>query len=164
VVLTKDDILGGKQYDDGCVPATWGLDLHYPHPLYAPYFKDNPFVSRAHFGGRVDDSHGELATNPRFFVDAEGGDFDREAGYMIPYRCLYSRNIENLFVPCRALSVTHEALGTVRVMKTLGMCGVAVGRAAYLSKKYSTTPRGVYQDYGDELKALWTKPGTYRIQ
>jgi hypothetical protein len=163
VVLTKDDILSGKQYDDGCARATWGLDLHYPHPLYLPYAEDNPYISRAHFGGRVDDSQGELAAHPRFFVHAEGGDFDREVGYPIPYRCLYSRNIDNLFVPCRALSVTHEALGTVRVMRTLGMCGVAIGRAAYLGKKYNTTPRGVYREHLDELKSLWSEHGTYRI-
>ncbi|MCO7114913.1 FAD-dependent oxidoreductase [Bacteroides uniformis] len=45
----------------------------------------------------------------------------------------------------RNISVTHVALGTVRVMRTTGMMGEVVGMAASLCKKYNTTPRGVYQ-------------------
>ena len=40
--------------------------------------------------------------------------------YWIPYRCLYSRNVPNLFMAGRDISVTHEALGAVRVMRTGG--------------------------------------------
>ena len=87
---------------------------------------------------------------------------NREKGFPIPYRALYSRNIENLFVPGRNLSVTHDALGTVRVMKTLGMCGVAVGKAAALASKYNTTPRGVYENHLEELIELWKLPGDHR--
>ena len=74
--------------------------------------------------------------------------------YAVPYRCLYSRNIENLFMAGRNISVTHVALGTVRVMRTTGMMGEVVGMAASLCKKYNTTPRGVYQKHLPELKAL----------
>ena len=52
-----------------------------------------------------------------------------------PTRCLYSRNIENLFMAGRNISVTHVALGTVRVMRTTGMMGEVVGMAASLCKK-----------------------------
>ena len=55
---------------------------------------------------------------------------DRKHGYPVPYRCFYSKNIENLFMAGRCISVTHEALGTVRVMKTGGMMGEVVGKAA----------------------------------
>ena len=54
----------------------------------------------------------------------------------------------------RNISVTHLALGTVRVMRTTGMMGEVVGMAAFLCKKYNTTPRGVYQKHLPELKAL----------
>lgn len=54
----------------------------------------------------------------------------------------------------RNISVTHVALGTVRVMRTTGMMGEVVGMAAFLCKKYNTTPRGVYQKHLPELKAL----------
>lgn len=163
VVLSKEDILSKRQFPDACVIVTWGLDLHYPHPLYSPSTADNPFISRAHFGGRVDDAAGPLARSPGFYVDApDGKRFDRTKGYAIPYRCLYSRNIDNLFVPSRAMSVSHDALGTIRVMQSLGMCGVAIGRAAYVAKKHDTTPRGAYEKYLEELKTTWMLPASHR--
>lgn len=60
------------------------------------------------------------------------------------------------------MSVTHEALGTVRVMHTLGMCGVAVGRAAYICKKHKITPREAYHQHLDELKKTWTLPADFK--
>ena len=55
---------------------------------------------------------------------------DREYGYPVPYRCFYSRNVPNLFMAGRCISVTHDALGTVRVMRTCGMMGEVIGRAS----------------------------------
>jgi hypothetical protein len=163
VVLSKEDILSKRQFPDACVIVTWGLDLHYPHPLYSPSTADNPFIARSHFGGRVDDTTGPLARSPGFYADApDSKRFDRAKGYAIPYRCLYSRNIDNLFVPSRAMSVSHDALGTIRVMQTLGMCGVAIGRAAYVAKKHGTTPRGAYENHLDELKQAWMLPASHR--
>jgi hypothetical protein len=57
----------------------------------------------------------------------------------------------------RSISVTHVALGTVRVMRTTGMMGEVVGMAAALCKQHGTTPRGVYENHLDELKALAAK-------
>jgi hypothetical protein len=54
----------------------------------------------------------------------------------------------------RNISVTHVALGTVRVQRTTGMMGEVVGMAASLCKKHNTTPRGVYEKYLEELKEL----------
>ena len=59
----------------------------------------------------------------------------------------------------RCISVTHEALGTVRVMKTCGMMGEVVGKAASICVERQTTPRGVYQDYLPELLGLLELPG-----
>ena len=74
--------------------------------------------------------------------------------FAVPYRCLYSRNIENLFMAGRDISVTHVVLGTIRVMRTGGMMGEVVGMAAHLATKYNTSPRGVYENHLDELKLL----------
>ena len=74
--------------------------------------------------------------------------------YAVPYRCLYSRNVDNLFMAGRNISVTHVALGTVRVMRTTGMMGEVVGMAASLCKKYDVTPRGVYRSHLEDLKTL----------
>ena len=108
VVLTQEDIVNKREFPDGCVPSTWSIDLHYPKKQYAAKFPENPFISIAVHDRRI----------------------DRSYGYPIPYRCFYSRNIENLFMAGRCISVTHEALGTTRVMKTCGMMGEVVGRAA----------------------------------
>jgi len=72
--------------------------------------------------------------------------------YGIPYRCLYSRNLENLFFAGRNISCTHAAMSSTRVMATCAICGQAVGTAASLATKYGTTPRGVYRDHLRELQ------------
>jgi hypothetical protein len=74
--------------------------------------------------------------------------------YYIPYRSLYSRNIKNLLMAGRCFSCSHIGLGGPRVMHTTGQMGVAVGYAASLCKKYSTNPRGIYNDHLEELKNL----------
>ncbi len=77
--------------------------------------------------------------------------------HSIPYRCLYSRNIENLFLAGRLISVTHMALGTVRLQKTLATAGQAVGVAAGLCRKYGCNPREIYQYHLKELLQLLLK-------
>lgn len=57
----------------------------------------------------------------------------------------------------RNISVTHVALGTVRVMRTTGMMGEVVGIAASLCKKYRASPREVYQHHLEELKTYMQK-------
>ena len=50
--------------------------------------------------------------------------------YGIPYRCYYSRNIENLFLAGRIISASHVAFGSTRVILTCAHGGSAVGMAA----------------------------------
>ena len=137
VILTEEDIVSKRDFPDGCVPSTWSIDLHYPKKQYAQKFPDNPCISYAVHGKGV----------------------DRSYGYPVPYRCFYSRNIENLFMAGRCVSVTHEALGTVRVMKTCGMMGEVVGRAASICIKRDCLPRDVYKSYLDDLIELIKLPG-----
>jgi hypothetical protein len=54
----------------------------------------------------------------------------------------------------RNISVTHVALGTVRVMRTTGMMGEVVGMAAAVARRHNAAPRAVYEQYLDELKAV----------
>ena len=54
----------------------------------------------------------------------------------------------------RHISVTHVALGTVRVMRTTAQMGEVAGMAASLCRRYRTSPRGVYQSHLEELKQL----------
>ena len=63
--------------------------------------------------------------------------------YQIPYRCLYSRNIANLFLAGRIVSASHVAFGSTRVMATCAHGGQAVGMAAALCASAAlTTSRG----------------------
>ena len=149
IILTKEDIVSRKDFADGCVPTTWDIDLHYAREQYAKKFPDNPFISRAAFG----------------YINASGKHVvavDRRNGYPLPYRLFYSKNIDNLFMAGRHISVTHEALGTVRVMRTIGMMGEVVGKAAYLAVREKTNPRGVYQEHLPALIKLMEQPGRMR--
>ena len=56
------------------------------------------------------------------------------APYGIPYRCVYSKNIENLFFAGRNISLTHAAMSSARVMATCATLGEAVGCAANLAR------------------------------
>jgi hypothetical protein len=49
--------------------------------------------------------------------------------YTIPLRCLYSRNVDNLFLCGRIISATHVAFASTRVMGTCAVIGQAVGTA-----------------------------------
>ena len=73
--------------------------------------------------------------------------------YGIPYRSLYSKNIDNLFFAGRNISATHAAMSSTRVMATCGLLGQAVGTAAALASQNTLSPRGVYQEKLKELQA-----------
>lgn len=127
-ILREQDLTDFVVYPDASAPTTWSIDLHYPDPKNTEHFPDNEFLS--------------IAVHKNIHP------------YPIPYRCFYSRNIENLFMAGRNISVTHVALGTVRVMRTTGIMGEVVGMAASVAAKNKTNPRGVYQNHLSELKEL----------
>jgi hypothetical protein len=64
--------------------------------------------------------------------------------YDIPYRCLYSKNIKNLFLAGRIISASHVAFGSSRVMATSAHIGQAVGMAAVLATQNKLNPRDIY--------------------
>ena len=70
----------------------------------------------------------------------------------IPYRALYSRNVENLFCAGRNISASHIALSSSRVMRTCAGIGQAAGTAAAIAASHGTTPRGVYEHHLPELQ------------
>ncbi|MBT3287842.1 MAG: FAD-dependent oxidoreductase [Victivallales bacterium] len=77
--------------------------------------------------------------------------------HTIPYRCIYSKNIDNLFFAGRCASVTHIALGSIRVESTLATLGQAAGTAAAMCIQHKTTPRGIYQNYIGQLQQTLLK-------
>ena len=74
--------------------------------------------------------------------------------YSLPYRALYSKNVENLFFAGRNISMTHMAMSSIRVMATCALLGEAVGKAAAIAAKDNLTPHGVYTDKINKLKKL----------
>ncbi len=115
-------------YPDGTAEITWGIDIHLPETQNENEFGE-AFRSFAYHRGI-----------PK--------------SCPVPYRCLYSKDIENLFLGGRIISASHVAFSALRVMRTLGMLGEVVGMAASICKKHSCRPRDIYTHFLDELKAL----------
>ncbi len=74
--------------------------------------------------------------------------------YTIPYRCYYSRNIENLFMAGRDISTTKLGLASTRILGCCAIGGQAVGTAAALCRKYGTDPRGLAPHVGELQQQL----------
>ncbi len=70
----------------------------------------------------------------------------------IPYRALYSKNIDNLWFAGRNISMTHVAMSSTRVMATCATLGQAVGTAAAIASQQGLSPRGVYEKAIGELQ------------
>lgn len=141
VILDGKDFTEGRQYPDAAFPCSWHIDLHFPQKKFQAGFEGNEFVS-----------------------DFTRGAEHRYKGiYWGPYRCLYSRNIENLFMAGRDISVSKTGLGPVRVMRTCGMMGEVVGKAAAICVREKTTPRGVYESHLNQLQEMMRLPGSHRV-
>ena len=74
--------------------------------------------------------------------------------YGIPFRCLYSANIENLMMAGKHISVTHVAGSSVKLMGNGAQHGVAVAAAAFLCTEHDTTPRGLLDNHFEKLRTL----------
>ncbi|TRX52686.1 FAD-dependent oxidoreductase [Thalassomonas sp. M1454] len=74
--------------------------------------------------------------------------------YYIPFRSLFSKNIDNLLIAGRNFSCSHIGLAGPRVMNTCAQMGVATGYAAALCTKYNANPRKVGQQHITELRKL----------
>ncbi len=135
LILREQDLTRPIPYEDGTCTTTWRIDQHYPMEK-----------NSADYPGEEWMSYGKLMP-----IDP----------YAIPYRCLYSRDVPNLFMAGRDISVTHVALGSVRVMRTCAMMGEVVGMAAAVCYRRGSMPRDVYTTWFQDLVELMKK-GTGR--
>ncbi len=126
-ILTEQDIENHVEYPDAGAVMTWSIDIHFPEPDNEQEFGE-AFRSFAYHRGY---------TTP----------------YPVPYRCLYARDVRNLFLGGRIVSTSHVAFSAIRVMRTLGMLGEVAGLAAGVCREYGIDPRQVYTERLDELKA-----------
>ncbi len=127
-VLKEQDLKQYIIYPDGSASTSWYIDQHYPDPENSKRFPGQEYLSCGHL-------------DPMGF-------------YPIPYRCFCSKDISNMFMAGRNISVTHIALGTVRVMRTTAMMGEVVGMAATICRRRKALPRDIYTFHLEELKAM----------
>ncbi len=127
-ILTQNDIENHVLYDDMTASMTWSIDIHFPEATNEERFGE-AFRSFAYHRGIVEP-------------------------YPVPYRCLYARDVKNLFLGGRTVSASHVAFASIRVMRTLGMLGEAAGLASVICRRHDCTPREVYEKYLEEYKEL----------
>ena len=127
VILNQNDIMENRNFLDAVAYGGWPIDIHPPEGVF---------------------SHGHPGSEPPFFFPPL---------YAIPFRSLYSRNISNLMMAGRNISVSHAALGSTRVMATCALCGQAVGTAAALLKKFHCMPRELFEYHIMDLRILLQK-------
>jgi len=113
-VITQLDIETEGRFDDLAAYGGWSMDDHHP----------SGFLSAT------------LDVPATIFHPAP-------CPYGIPYRALYSRNIENLMFAGRNASCSHAAMSSTRVMGTCCSMGQAVGTAAALAADRGITPTGI---------------------
>lgn len=113
-----------------------------------------PFADRVAFGGWSIDLH-----PPKGMYAEESGSkhFHSDGIYHIPFRSLYSNNVDNLLFAGRNISATHVAFGTTRVMATCAVIGEAAGTGAALASLKGITPRELYQTHIAELQQTLLK-------
>ena len=106
--------------------------------------ENSRFDSAVAFGGWSIDRH-----TPRGFLD-----FDRPpcvqvhppALYQIPLECLYTKDLDNLYLVGRDISSSHVGCCSARVMLTCAHVGEAVGVAAAMSARGNRRPRDIAAD------------------
>ncbi|MDD4367382.1 MAG: FAD-dependent oxidoreductase [Oscillospiraceae bacterium] len=81
--------------------------------------------------------------------------------YTIPFRCLYSQNVRNLFIAGRAISATHLAFASARVMGTCAVVGQAAGTAAALCIKQASDPGAMPEAAIRQLQQQLLKDDAY---
>ena len=106
-VLTKEDIVQGREFADVVCRLCHHLDLH-----------DN--AQQGHHTIRIE--------SPR-------------AKYDLPYRCLLPKEVNNLLVAGRCISVTSEAMGSVRIQSHCLATGQVAGTAAAMAAAKNIPPR-----------------------
>lgn len=100
------------------------------------------FDDAVSFGGWAIDLH---PADGLYSSESGCTQFHSKGVYQIPYRTMYSRNVDNLFTAGRLISATHVAFGSTRVMMTCGHNAQAVGMAAAVCREQQMNPRDLLE-------------------
>ncbi|WP_366184000.1 FAD-dependent oxidoreductase [Flavobacterium ovatum] len=121
-ILSETDMTGHKHFEDAIAFGGWSLDEHNPGGI------ENP------------------SEPPSYFHE------DFTEIYEVPFRSLYSKNIDNLLFAGRNVSQTHIALSSSRIMATCALMGQAVGTAATICVQKNVSPRDISNKFINELQ------------
>ncbi|MFW6414480.1 MAG: FAD-dependent oxidoreductase [Verrucomicrobiota bacterium] len=131
-ILTQGDIEDEGRFEDTVAYGGWAMDDHHWAGFRCVALGEPPTVY-----------------------------YPTPSPYGIPYRTLYSRNIDNLFVAGRVASCTHAAFSSTRVMGTGCSQGQAVGTAAALAcREHLSSPSDVGQNI-ERLQQLLLQQDCY---
>lgn len=122
-ILTGNDCRSERVFPDAVATGGWSCDVHDPLGMENPKSDGWNLV---HKGG--------------------------PGPYTVPYRMLYSADIDNLFLSSRCFSMTHIALGSMRVGGSIMSAAQAVGTAAAFCLRRGLMPREYGQRHLDELR------------
>ncbi|MBK3519016.1 FAD-dependent oxidoreductase [Carboxylicivirga marina] len=119
---------------------------------------EGKFDDMVAYGGWPMDNHHPQGVK----FEGDPTDFNHSPSpYGIPYRSLYSCNIDNLFFAGRNISASHMAMSSTRVMATCSLMGHAIGHAASIAIKQNLSPRGVYENAIPQLQQLLMEKDCY---
>ncbi len=130
-MLNEVDMLSHRHFDDAVAYGGWSLDEHCE-------------------GGILS------LDKPASYFHAKFKKY-----YEVPYRCLYSRNISNLYIPGRHASVSHVAQSSTRIIGTCSAMGMATGVAAAMCVEKNIDPRDIYVLHIDELQERMLRQDYY---
>jgi len=139
--LDENELQRRERFDDTCAFGGWFIDLHTPGGLLAPTSEPDSALGY----------NPDLASVALKFIGPYG----------IPLRSLVSRDVENLAMAGRNISVTHAALGTVRVMATCGLMGEAAGTLAATAVRNGAALSRTLNRATHEIQQVLLRNGCY---
>ena len=132
-MLNENDIRAqGRAFEDAIAHGGWTMDDHHPAGFWSVKTSEPATIWH-----------------------------ECPSPYAIPYRVLYSRNIDNLMFAGRDASCSHAAMSSTRLIATCAVMGQAVGTAAAIAAREGISPRQVGQERIEELQQTLLRDDCY---
>ncbi|MEV6657277.1 FAD-dependent oxidoreductase [Nocardia fluminea] len=127
-VMTETDIREHRHFIDAVATNSGAFCLHYP----------------------IDDTY-DFRLKDWKWDTRDGLPFD------VPFRCLYSVDLDNVMMAGKHISVTHVAGSVTKFMGNGAQHAIATAAAAALCLRYDVTPRQIGEHHLDELHTIIAK-------
>jgi hypothetical protein len=141
--MTENDIQAQTPFEDEIGFGGWFLDLHTPGGLLAEHSEANSKENYNPYSERVISSY----VGP----------------YPIPLRILLSRDVDNLLLAGRDVSMSHASLGSARVMGTCALMGQAAGTAAAVALETQTEMADLAERQAGRIKQRLLRDGCFLL-